>query len=81
MDSLTEDDAPDFYQNRVRLLEEWLTEEAADQFTEAEKAFLVEQYESLETPLYVEYAVGWAQLFEHAPTVVMITMLDRKSVV
>ena len=75
MDSLTEDDAPDFYQNRVRLLEEWLTEEAADQFTEAEKAFLVEQYESLETPLYVEYAVGWAQLFEYAPTVVMITML------
>ncbi len=75
VDSLTEDDAPDFYQNRVRLLEEWLTEEAADQFTEAEKAFLVEQYESLEPPLYVEYAVGWAQLFEYAPTVVMITML------
>ncbi|MDE7224260.1 MAG: ABC transporter permease, partial [Acetatifactor sp.] len=48
MDSLTPEDAPDFYANRIRLLQEWLAEEAKDQFSEEEKAFLVEQDESLE---------------------------------
>ena len=52
MDSLTPEDAPDFYTNRVRLLREWLAEEAKDQFSEEEKAFLVKRYESLETPFY-----------------------------
>ena len=48
MDSLTPEDAPDFYTNRVRLLREWLAEEAKDQFSEEEKAFLVKRYESLD---------------------------------
>lgn len=74
-DSLTPEDAPDFYTNRIRLLQEWLAEEAKDQFSEAEKAFLIEQYESLETPFYYDYAKGWMQLFEFSPTIVMITML------
>lgn len=75
MDSLTPEDAPDFYANRIRLLQEWLAEEAKDQFSEAEKEFLVDRYESLETPLYYNYVRGWAQLFEYSPTIVMITML------
>lgn len=75
MDSLTPEDAPDFYSNRIRLLREWLEDEAKDQFSEAEKAFLVKQYESLEIPFYYDYAKGWAQLFEFSPTIVMITML------
>lgn len=74
-DSLTLEDAPKFYENRVRLLEEWFEEEAGDQFSEAEKAFLTERYESLVTPLYYDYALGWTQLFEYAPMLVMITML------
>ena len=75
MDSLTPEDAPDFYANRTRLLQEWLAEEAKDQFSEAEKKFLVDRYESLETPLYYNYVKGWAQLFEYSPTIVMIIML------
>lgn len=75
MDSLTPEDAPDFYTNRVRLLREWLAEEAKDQFSEEEKAFLIGQYESLETPLYYDYVKGWTQLFAFSPTIVMITML------
>ncbi len=75
MDSLTPEDAPDFYTNRVRLLREWLAEEAKDQFSEEEKAFLVKRYESLETPFYYDYAKGWAQMFEFSPTIVMLTML------
>lgn len=74
-DTLTTEDAPLFYPNRVRLLREWLEGEAKDQFSEREKAFLAEQYESLETPLYYDYALGWTQLLEYAPTVVMIAML------
>lgn len=74
-DSLTPEDAPDFYINRIRLLQEWLTEEAQDQFSEAEKEFLINRYNSLETPLYYDYVKGWTQLFEYSPTVVMITML------
>ena len=74
-DSLTPEYAPYFYTNRIRLLQEWLAEEAKDQFSEAEKAFLIKQYESLETSFYYDYAKGWMQLFEFAPTIVMITML------
>jgi hypothetical protein len=36
-DSLTEEDAADFYRNRTRLLREWLEGEAKDQFTDEEK--------------------------------------------
>ncbi|MDE5747213.1 MAG: ABC transporter permease [Acetatifactor sp.] len=74
-DTLTPEDAPKFYENRVRLLEEWFEEEAGDQFSETEKAFLTERYKSLETPFYFDYSHGWHQLFEYAPTLVMITML------
>lgn len=74
-DSLSESDAPNFYANRITLLTKWLTEEAGDQFSEKEKAYLIEQYQSLPTPFYYDYMKGWSQLFEFAPTVVMITML------
>lgn len=74
-DALTPEDAPLFYPNRVRLLREWLEGEAKDQFSEREKAFLVERYESQETPFSYDYALGWTQLLEYAPTVVMIAML------
>lgn len=74
-DSLSEAQAGSFYQNRTALLREWLYGEAAEQFTEAEKTYLIGQYESLETPFYYDYRQGWKQLFEFAPTVVMITML------
>ena len=56
-------------------MQEWLAEEAGDQYSEAEKAYLIGQYESLETPFYYDYRKGWTQLFTFAPTVVMITML------
>ena len=74
-DSLSESRAGEFYQNRTRLLQEWLAQEAKDQFTDAEKDYLVRQYETIETPFYYDYMKGWTQLFEFAPTIVMITML------
>lgn len=74
-DSLTEEDAASFYENRVRLLKEWLADEAKDQFSEREKAYLIRQYETIPTPFSYDYVTGWRQLFEYAPTVVMLTML------
>ena len=49
--------------------------EAKDQFSEAQKEYLIQQYESIQTPWYYDYMKGWTQLFEFAPTVIMITML------
>lgn len=74
-DSLTPDDAADFYTNRISSLREWLSDEAKDQFSEKEKEYLVNRYEDLKTPLTYDYMRGWQQLFEFAPTIVMITML------
>lgn len=74
-DSLREDEAFSFYQNRTRLLKEWLEDEAKDLFSEEEKEYLIRQYENLSVPLSYDYAMGWIQSIEFAPTVVMITML------
>lgn len=77
-DSLTEDDAPLFYANRISLLKEWLSDEAENQFSDVEKEYLIRQYESLTAPFYYDYMKGWTQLFEYAPTVIMITTVWQK---
>lgn len=74
-DSLTPDMAADFYNNRILLLKEWLAGEAKEQFSDAEKEFLIGQYEKLETPLYYDYTTGWSQLFMYSTTIIMLTML------
>lgn len=74
-DALTPDDAPAFYSNRVALLEDWLSGEGEEQYSPAEKAYLVAQYQSLDTPWEMDCFLGWQQLFEYVPTVVMITAL------
>ena len=47
-DSLTPEQAKDFYPNRIRLLKAWLAGEAKDQFSDEEKQFLIARYEALE---------------------------------
>lgn len=74
-DSLAPEDAKDFYDNRTRLLKEWLANEAQYQYSSGEKEYLISQYENLATPFYVDYMAGWLQLFEFAPTIVMLVML------
>lgn len=75
-DSLSEEDAADFYGNRVKLLTDWLmSDEMAEQFSDKEREFLIQRYGELETPLYYDYMKGWTQWFEYAPTVIMIGML------
>lgn len=74
-DTVTEDDAADFYTNRIMLLKAWLADEAEEQFSQPEKEYLIRQYEELDTPFVYDYMKGWTQLFEYAPTVVMIVVL------
>ncbi len=75
-DSLKPEDAPRFYENRIRLLKEWLEkDETKYMFSEAEKAYLIKQYEELETPFYYDYMEGFVNLLEYSPTIIMITVL------
>ena len=74
-DSVSQEAAVDFYDNRTKLLKTWLEDEAQYQYSSAEKEYLIRQYENLETPLYYDYMVGWLQLFEFSPTIVMLVML------
>ncbi|MCM1127010.1 MAG: ABC transporter permease subunit [Lachnospiraceae bacterium] len=75
IDSMTPEDAGRFYGRRVLQLKEWLDGEAADQYSDKEKEFLIHQFEALETPFRYDYFKGWDQFMEYAPTVIMITVL------
>lgn len=64
-----------FYSNRVLLLKNWLndkTDSAYETYTDAEKAYLVAQYEALETPILYDYAEGWDYLLYNSPNIIMI---------
>lgn len=72
-DRVTPDQAPQFYANRVRNLKEWLySDEAKDMFSEAEKTYLIGQYEAMKTPFKVDYVKGWTSLFEYSPSVILM---------
>lgn len=74
LETLTAEDAADFYGNRVERLKEWL-EDMGDWYTEGEKAFLIERYEAMEAPLDYEYAEGWETLFPKASSLQMFILL------
>ena len=73
-DALTPEDAPAFYGNRVQLLRNYLEENQVN-FSPEEAAYLVDQYEALETPFSVDYVSGWQQLYEYSPTAIMLLAL------
>lgn len=75
VDSLSPDAAKDFYTNRVQVLKIYLAGDGKDLFSEEEKEFLIEKYEQMRTPLYYDYTLGWTQLFQYAPSIIMITVL------
>ncbi len=74
-DQLTEEDASMFYRNRITLLKEWLYGTAANMYSEQGKQYLIAQYEKISTPFYYDYTMGWSQLIEFAPVVIMISSL------
>jgi len=74
-DSLKPEDASEFYENRISLLENWLSGEGKELFSETEKEYLIKKYENLQTPFFYDYVEGWKQLFLYFPTILMILML------
>lgn len=75
---ITPDQVGDFYPNRTKLMKQWLYDDTGSAyrlFTEKEKLYLVEQYETLDTPFYYTYAEGWEQLLYNSPFVIMVGAL------
>lgn len=74
-DSLSPDEAVDFYSNRIKTLKNWLETDGKDQFSEKEKSYLIRAYEKMKTPLYYNYQAGWKNLFQYSPSIIMILTL------
>lgn len=77
-ETVTPDQAKDFYPNRTRLMKQWLLDETGSAqylFNQKEQAFLISQYETLETPFYIDYTEGWTQLLYYSPFVIMMAAL------
>lgn len=77
-EQVTPDQAEDFYANRTKLMTQWLhadNSSASHLLTEKEQAYLVEQYETLDSPFDYDYSEGWTQLMNNSVSVIMITAL------
>lgn len=74
-ESIRADQLSNFYSNRIRLLKNWLNDKtgpAYERFSAAEKEFLIQQYEAMETPLAYDYMQGWMQLTDHSPMLIAL---------
>lgn len=77
-DHISKDEVVNFYANRVDNLKEWLNSEAGQgQLSKNEEAYLMEQFEKLETPFQIQYAKGWEALLDSGflPTLLLITVV------
>lgn len=77
-DGITAIDEHTFYSNRVKLVREWLNDKSdvgESTFTQQEKDYIISQYESLQTPFYMEYHDGWYQLLEKGTFILMMGIL------
>lgn len=65
VDTLTADDAANFYSNRINSVEDWM-EGQGDWYTQEKKAFITAQYKDMNVPLNYSYTKGWTKLFPAA---------------
>lgn len=69
------DELEAFYSNRTRLLKTWLNDPKSsgyDRFSPGEKAYLIRQYEALETPFSYDYMAGWVRMSENATLLITL---------
>ena len=62
----------------MKLVREWLNDKSdvgESTFTQQEKDYIISQYESLQTPFYMEYHDGWYQLLENGIFIPMLGIL------
>ncbi len=77
-ETVTPDQAGDFYPNRTRLMKACLYDETSgiyNLFTQREREYLVRQYETLTIPFYYTYTQGWEVLMYNSPFVIMTCAL------
>ena len=78
IDSVSEDEVGSFYEQRIAGLKNYLNrDDVTNTFSEDEKEWLINKYESLDAPLHYECADGWKALMDsqYLPTLMMITVL------
>ncbi|WP_312649979.1 ABC transporter permease [Aminipila sp.] len=73
-DRVTTEEVGMVYENRISNLKEWL-DSGKEHFSDAEKDFLIGQYQALKTPFYYEYTDGWQALLQNISTVILILAL------
>lgn len=76
--SISPEKASRLYERRISRLKKEITkiEQGLEgSFSQKERAFLLRQYNNLETPLYYEYSEGWKALLDsqYLPTLMIIT--------
>lgn len=62
------------YERRISTLKNWL-DSGEEAFAKEEKAFLIQNYENLNTPFYYEYIDGWSALLQNISTFILILAL------
>lgn len=74
IDNISDDETKTIYERRISALKKYLNS-GEETFTQKEKSFLIEQYESLQTPFYYEYTDGWSALLQNISTFILILAL------
>jgi len=79
-DTISPDKAAKLYKRRISRLKKEISgveEGMTGAFSQKQQDFLLHQYESLETPLYYEYAEGWKALLnsQYLPTLLIIVIV------
>lgn len=78
MDYISVDEVSRIYEQRIENMKNWLNaEDIVEVYTKQKKEFLINNYESLDTPIYYEYCEGWKALLDsqYMPTLLIILML------
>ena len=67
VDNVSAEEVKKVYAKRVSTLKEWLNS-GEEKFTDAQKNYLIGQYEALNTPFDYEYVDGWSALLQNIST-------------
>ncbi len=71
---VSQEEAKSVYERRVSNLKQYLGS-GEETFTDAQKDYLIKQYEDLQTPFYYDYTDGWSALLQNISTFILVLAL------
>lgn len=74
IDNVSAEEAKQVYKKRISALKGYLNS-GEEEFTDAQKKFLIQRYENLKTPFYYEYVGGWSALLQNISTFILMLAL------